>query len=202
MASALGLTLSNVKVAVHRLYKMSQLNRYCPECFKAEVSDGVCKNCGYEPYSPDLPTDEQLTSAKFNQVSPGNSLHAGNLLGSTVGYRDYGYSALGFTNRGFVLKQRIDESIEDPLLRRVKSDVMNELKRYYPSPEITDCAGKLCIKEVLEFQTRYPKLARSKNARDQLTNNVMKRLELLYAQFSAPGTSRRLHSYSEPANGR
>jgi hypothetical protein len=90
------------------------------------------------------------------------------------------YSALGFVNHGLVLKRRIERGIEDSLIVGVKSDVENELKRTFPSEAITDEAGRLVIKEVLEFRARYPGLATSKNLRKQLAENVINRLLLLH----------------------
>jgi hypothetical protein len=76
--------------------------------------------------------------------------------------------------------------MEDPLLKEVKSQVMNELKKYYPNETITDSAGRLAIKEVAEFRTKYPLLATSKNVKKQLTMNVMKRLDILYPFLARP----------------
>jgi hypothetical protein len=54
------------------------------------------------------------------------------------------------------------------------------LKIYYPAEVITDFAGKLCIKEVVEFRANFPLLAGSKNVRKQLVLRVMKRLQFVY----------------------
>jgi hypothetical protein len=77
----------------------------------------------------------------------------------------------------------MERGIEDPLVRAVKSDVENELKRSYPSEAITDEAGKLVVKEVLEFRARYPLLVASKNLRKQLATNVLRRLSILHPQL-------------------
>ncbi len=77
----------------------------------------------------------------------------------------------------------VERRIEDPLIVGVKSDVENELKRCYPDESITDEAGRLVIKEVLEFGARYPRLATSKNVRRQLAQNVVSRLRLLHPQL-------------------
>jgi hypothetical protein len=77
----------------------------------------------------------------------------------------------------------MERGIEDSLVGAVKSDVENELKRCYPSEAITDEAGKLCKKEVLELRARYPGLASSKNARRQCAENVLRRLEILHPQL-------------------
>lgn len=173
-ARSLGLTVTNVKVTVHRL-RMMNLTRRCPECFVGELVSGACQTCGCEPALPVVP--EEL---RFDAQSPTNNLQPGNELGSIIGRDGYGYTALGFTNNGLVVKRWIDRAIEDSLTTDVKSLVMNELKRYYPNEVVTDYAGRLVIKEVAEFRMRYPILATSKNVRKQLALNVMRRLEFLY----------------------
>jgi hypothetical protein len=169
MAEELHLSLSNVKKSLERL-RRKDLSRLCLECFAPCLYNGVCEGCGCEPASPDLPLE-----VNFDQQSPTNSLQAGSELGSEVDYR-----GVGFTNHWMILKRRIDSSLEGPLLRGVKSDVMNELKEYYPAAIVPDFAGKLCIKEVAEFRARYPLLAVSKNVRKQLAQNVIRRMKLLY----------------------
>ena len=175
IAQDLHLTLAGVKMALSRL-KRRDLSRVCPECFGSRVLNGVCEECGCEPALPVLPLE-----VRFDQQSQTNSLHAGSELGSQVDYR-----GVGFVNHWTILKRRMESSLEDSLLRGVKSDVMQHLKEFYPSEAITDYAGKLCVKETVEFRARYPKLATSKNVRRQLAENVIRRLELLYGQFRRP----------------
>lgn len=158
--------------AFHRL-RQRDLSRYCPECFRPRLLNGVCENCGFEPSTPVLPVE-----VRDDSQSPTNNLHPGNELGSEVDY-----TRLGFVNHGLVLKRRIERGIEDPLIKAVKSDIENELKRSYPSEVITDEAGRLAIKEVVEFRARYPGLATSKNVRKQLAENVISRLRLLHPQL-------------------
>jgi hypothetical protein len=171
-ARALKISYTNTLGAFYRLRKRN-LSRLCPECFNESILNGVCVNCGFEPSAPSIPIEVSLDSQ-----SPTNHLHAGNLLGGETDY-----NALGFVNHGMVLKRRIERGIEDPLVRNVKSDVENELKRAYPSESITDEAGRLVIKEVLEFRARYPGLATSKNLRRQLVENVINRLRFLHPQL-------------------
>lgn len=97
------------------------------------------------------------------------------MLGSDVDYKH-----IGFENHWVIMKRRVERGVEDNLVRSVKSDVENELKRAFPSEAITDEAGRLVVKEVLEFRARYPGLAASKNVRRQLYVNVMNRLLLLH----------------------
>lgn len=90
------------------------------------------------------------------------------------------YEAIGFANHWAILKRRVERGVEENLVLSVKSDVENELKRAYPGEAIADEAGRLVVKEVLEFRARYPDLALSKNLRAQLVNNVMNRLRFLH----------------------
>jgi hypothetical protein len=166
------MSYTNTLAAFHRL-KSRDLTTLCPECFIPTLLSGVCRNCGFEPDAPGVPIEVRLDSQ-----SPTNHIHAGNLLGSETDY-----NALGFVNQGFILKRRIERGIEDPLTRAVKSDVENELKRTFPGEIITDEAGRLVIKEVMEFRARYPGLATSKNVRRQLAENVMNRLWLRHPQL-------------------
>jgi hypothetical protein len=183
-ARALKLSESNVREAFFRLRKRSGLERLCPCCFNTSVVDGVCHVCGFERDDPVLPVELRTDSQRASVDVGTNFLHAGNLLGSRADY----YAKLGFVKHGAHLRYRIERAIEDPLIRGVKSDVMNELKRFYPPEPITDEAGRLCVKEVLEFRARYPGLAKSKNVRGQLAENVIARLQFLHPQLRAVRT--------------
>jgi hypothetical protein len=169
------MSYNNVLGAFHRL-RRRDLSRYCLECFKPTIVGGVCVKCGAERDAPNDPIDP--TEVIRDSQSPTNWLHPGNLLGS-----DTDYSRIGLVNHGFVLKRRLERSIEDPLISAVKSDVENELKRTFPNEAISDEAGKLVIKEVHEFKTKYPGLASAKKVRKQLAENVIKRLGLLHPQL-------------------
>lgn len=183
IGAALGISKNNVWVTTHRLRKMD-LSTHCPECWSGSLLDGVCQSCGFEPAAPYLPLD-----VRFDQQSPTNHLHSGNELGSIIGPRgDFNELRLKgiYPNDGLLVKQRMDRSIEDSLTRDVKSELLQFLKSFYPTEAISDYAGKLCIKEVVEFRAKYPLLAASKNVRRQLAINVMKRLKLLYPILSRP----------------
>jgi len=171
-AKALRMSYSNVLGAFYRLRKRD-LTRYCIECNRPTLFNGVCVNCGAEREAPRI-----RSAAVHDSQSPTNWLHAGNLLGSETDY-----DQIGFVNHGFVLKRRVERGIEDPLIISVKSEVENELKRTFPSEAVTDEAGRLVVKEVLEFKARYPGLASSKNVRKQLAENVINRLMLLHPQL-------------------
>jgi hypothetical protein len=179
IADALHITPNNVKVTIHRLRKLD-LTRRCPECWCESLFGDICQACGFEPSVPDIPA-----ALRFDEQSPTNHLHSGNQLGSEVDYNDLRVKGV-YGNDGLLLKQRMDRAIEDSLTRDVKAQVMQDLKAYYPTEAITDYAGRLCIKEVLEFRARYPLLAASKNVRKQLAINVMKRLEFLYPALCRP----------------
>lgn len=183
IASALHISKNYVKVTVYRLRKLD-LARRCPECWADSLAGGVCQACGFEPAAPNVPLE-----VRFDEQSPTNSIHEGNQLGSMIGklgdYDQLGLKGM-YPNDGLLLKRRMDAALEDPLIRQVKSEVMEWLKEYYPPEAITDYAGKLCVKEVVEFRTNYPKLARSKNLRKQLAIRVVARLRFLYPALRRP----------------
>jgi hypothetical protein len=137
---------------------------------KETLFGGVCQSCGIEPSAPAVPFE-----ANPGSQSPTNNIHPGNELGSEVDY-----ASIGFVNHWLVLKRRVERGIEDPLIKAVKSDVENELKRSYPNESVTDDAGRLAIKEVLEFRARYPALATSKRVRAQLAERVIGRIRLIH----------------------
>jgi hypothetical protein len=171
-ARALKMSYSNVLGAFYRLRKRD-LTRYCIECNRPTLFNGVCVNCGAEREDPRI-----FTAAVHDSQSPTNWLHPGNLLGSETDY-----DRIGLVNQGFVLRRRIERGIEDPLIIAVKSVVEDALKRSFPSEITTDEAGRLAVKEVLEFKARYPGLASSKNVRKQLAQKVINRLRLLHPQL-------------------
>ena len=176
IARELKMSVANVKQGLWAL-RQRRLDRLCPECFEEDLINGICRRCGFEPLAPSLPVEILKDSQ-----SPTNSIHPGNFLGSETDYQKVA-KKLHFVNHGEILKRRVERGIEDPLVKAVKSDVENELKRSYPSEAITDEAGKLCKKEVLELSARYPSLVSSKNARKQCSENVLRRLEILHPQL-------------------
>ncbi len=183
VADALHISRNNVKVTMHRLRKLD-LTKRCPECWSESLFGDVCQSCGFEPTAP-------ATSAilRFDEQWPVNHLHVGSSLGSVVGKRgDFNELKIKgvYGNDGLLLRQRMDRALEDSLTRDVKSDVMQQLKVYYPTEAVTDYAGRLCVKEVAEFRSGFPLLARSKNVRKQLSLNVIKRLEILYPFLCRP----------------
>ena len=173
---ALKLSPGNVREALWEL-RRRDMARVCPECWTGQLIGGVCQGCGFEPCEPVLPFDIMRDSQH-----PTNSLHPGNMLGSVTDYKEVA-KAYGFSNQGFVLKRKMDRQTEIPLLDAVRSDVANALDGG-SRPEITEEAGRLCVKEWREFQARYPKMATSKLARRQLTENVLSRLWLLHPELN------------------
>ena len=168
----LKLSPGNVREALWEL-RRKDLSRVCPECWEGQIIGGVCQSCGFEPFEPVLP-NEVLADSQH----PTNSLHPGYMLGGMTDYQEVA-KAYGFSNQGFVLKRKMDRQIETPLLDTVRLDVANSLDGG-TTPEITEEAGRLCIKEWREFNARYPKMATSKLARRQLAENVLARLRLLH----------------------
>ena len=169
---ALKLSPGNVREALWEL-RRRDMAQVCPECWTGQLVGGVCQGCGFEPFEPVLPVDIMPDSQH-----PTNSLHPGGMLGSMTDYKEVG-KAYGWSNQGFVLQRKLDRQIETPLLDAIRSDVANALDGG-SRPEITEEAGRLCVKEWREFQARYPKMATSKLARKQLTENVLARLRLLH----------------------
>lgn len=160
---------------MHRLRRL-RLDSTCPECFRPQLLGGVCQHCGFEPAIPRVPPEPSRDSH-----SPTNLIHPGNSLGSELDYR-----SVGFANNGTVVKRWIERTLEDPLVLSVKSDVMEELKRWYPDERVTNLAGRLCLKDVAEFRASYPLLTTSKNLRRQLAANVIARLSLVYPFLRQP----------------
>lgn len=180
VAEQLHLSLSNVKVTIHELRKRSNLPRLCPECFSPTVFSGICHSCGCETLAPQVPVD-----VDFEKQSPTNSIHAGSMLGSEVDFLELRMKGV-YPNDGLLLKQRMDRTLEDFLTAQVKSQVMDWLKASYPAEAITDYAGRLCIKEVLEFRANYPLLRTNKNVKKQLGLRVISRLKFLYPSLCRP----------------
>ena len=173
---ALKLSPGNVREALWEL-RRRDLSRTCPECFGPLLVGGVCQKCGFEPFEPVLPVEVMPDSQH-----PSNALHPGNMLGSSIDYKEIA-KAYGWSNQGFVLQRKMDRQIETPLLDVIRSDVANALDGG-TKPEITEEAGRLCIKEWREFQARYPRMSSSKLARRQLTENVLGRLWLLHPELN------------------
>ena len=172
VAADLKISESNVKEGLWELRQRKDLDRRCPECFAPQLLNGICQSCGFESDAPSLRVDVVPDSQ-----SPVNHLHVGNLLGSEVEYR-----SIGFGNHWAILKRKIEGKLEENLVREAKSGVMEALKAFYPAESITDEAGRLIVKEVLEFQARYPGL-RPKGLGAAIISNVLARLELRHPQL-------------------
>jgi len=82
------------------------------------------------------------------------------------------------------------EPKQDALLKAVCSDLLQDLKKTYPSDEISDMAARLASEEVRTFRANYPMLTRPKALKQQLVQNVIRRLELLYPQLPRQGRGR------------
>lgn len=93
------------------------------------------------------------------------------------------YSGLHFENHPAIIKRRVEDSIEEPLVKACKSDVMNWLKYFYPDDRITDLAGRLVVKAVRDLHTKLPHLVTSKHARKQVVENVIGTLKLSFPQL-------------------
>lgn len=93
IARVLKMTLPSVKMAMLRLRKR-HLDRLCPECFTESLRNGVCENCGFEPFEPVLPLE-----VKPDSQNPTNAIHAGNLLGSETEYQATAHARTGPSNR-------------------------------------------------------------------------------------------------------
>ena len=169
---ALKLSPGNVREALWEI-RRRDMAQVCPECWTGRLVGGVCQKCGFEPFEPVFPVEFMPDSQH-----PTNRLHPGNMLGSETDYQAVA-KAYGWSNQAFVLKRKIDRTIEAPLLDAIRSDVANALDGG-SRPEISEEAGRLCVKEWREFQARYPRMSTSKLARRQLTENVLSRLRLLH----------------------
>lgn len=167
---------ANIREGLWRLRKRN-LAVTCSECMKEKVFNGVCENCGFEPDAPVLPLEVMADSQ-----SPTNHIFPGNSLGSDVDYQAL-RKAGAFTSNEQVVKRWINSTIEDSLLRGVKSDVLELLKSSFPNEKVTDEAGRLCVKETVELLSRYPKLETAKYARAAIVQNVLARLKLLHPQL-------------------
>ena len=80
----------------------------------------------------------------------------------------------------------MEREIETPLLDMVRSDVANALDGG-ANPELTEEAGRLCVKAWREFQAGFPLMVTSKLARRQLAENVLARLRLLHPGLKVSG---------------
>ena len=75
------------------------------------------------------------------------------------------------------------EPRQDPLLKSVRSSLLQALKEIFPSDEVSDMASKLASDGVRTFRMDYPMLIAPKGLSDQVVQNVLRRLELLYPQL-------------------
>jgi hypothetical protein len=91
-------------------------------------------------------------------------------------------SKLPLSSKRELLATEISRATEDALTSTAKSRVMEELKRYFPEEAISDEAGRLVLKEVIEFRSRYPGL-NPKGLAYQISENVLNRLRLLHPRL-------------------
>jgi len=167
-AQELKISHSNAKKTHYLLKLRKDLDRRCPECFRPTFFSLVCHSCGFQGDRPSVPVE-----GYFDQISPVHSIQPLNGLGSQT---NYSLLHLGYGGRN--IKHLIERS-EDPLLEACKASLWQELKSYMLKDEVVEEATRLLIKEVVEFRVKYPLLVNSKAAKQQLVNNVLKRLKLV-----------------------
>jgi hypothetical protein len=97
-------------------------------------------------------------------------------LGSQTDYNHLKLQYGGINIRHWVESK----TVNDPLLERCKSDLWEALKGPAPPDRIVEEATRLLIKEVKEFEYRYPDLVHSTKVRSQLVKNVLYQIGLRY----------------------
>jgi hypothetical protein len=178
-AKELHISYDNARQLHHRLLSYPNLHKRCPECFRPNLQGLVCTNCGAELDIPNLPQ-----GIKFEETSPVHTIQPLNGLGSVTPYQggrdsEGNWRPLKMQYGGRNV-QHLVEVTKNSLLERCKSELWERLKEVMPEDSVTEEASRLLAREVLEFQARYPPLARSGNATRALVDNVMKLMTLRY----------------------
>jgi hypothetical protein len=184
-AVALHISESNARMIATRLRRRSDHGRLCPLCFASAFYRGACQKCGFEAGA-----DVQPVTLDFESQNPVHRILRGDGLGSELTTSNYAALARKMYQRdklppGLLRNHgrnlaHLAEPKDDSLLRAVRSDLLEELKRSYPNDGISDMAAKLATQEVREFRARYPLLGSPKRLREQVVGNVLARLRLLY----------------------
>lgn len=187
VAAEVGLTYLAVRLARHRLRMTGNLYLYCPVCFTPSLLGLTCGNCGAELDRPQVPVE-----ASFDSQSPVHSIQPGSGLGS---YNEYDQRGLVLkTSTGKVVSRlrlnyggtnikHLLERAENPLLERSKSLLWEALKGPALPDGVVEQASRLLIKEVKEFEYRYPGLIRSHKVASQLVENVLDLVVLRYPRL-------------------
>jgi hypothetical protein len=187
VAKEVRLTYLAVRLARHRLMIKDNLHDYCPICFTPSLQGLVCTNCGAELDRPQVPTE-----MPFDSQSPVHSIQPGGGLGSHADYDLRGLvsrdsagkvtSRLRLTYGGVNIKHLLETS-DDPLLERSKSLLWEVLKGPAPPDDVVEQASRLLVKEVREFEFRYPELISGHKVAGQLVQNVLRLVVLRYPRL-------------------
>ena len=161
------------RVAKHNLSRRKDLARLCPECFQPTLEGLVCRTCGVELDQPE---------ALESDGSPVHSIQPLNGLGSQTSYL-----ALRFSYGGQNIAHLVERA-SNSFLERCKSLLWGELKGPMLPDGTVEEANRLLVKEVIDFRARYPMLAKSKRAAEQIVENVMGKVRLRYPAYFEPLT--------------
>ena len=187
VAAEVGLTYLAVRLARHRLRMKKNLHLYCPICFTPSLQGLACGNCGAELDRPQVPVE-----ASFDSQSPVHSIQPGNGLGS---YNEYDQRGLVLkTSTGTVVSRlrlncggtnikHLLEKVEDPLLERSKSLLWEALKGPALPDDVVEQASRLLVREMKDFEYRYPGLISGHKVVSQLVQNVLDLVVLRYPKL-------------------
>jgi hypothetical protein len=170
MGRELRMSHCNARQARARLKKRQDLDRLCPECFQPRLTGPGCLSCGFSK-------DEDTVLPAESAIDSHSVVYSIQPLGGLGSVTDYDALRPAYGGRNIA---HLVEKPTDPLLERCKSELWQQLKEVMPPDSVVEEATRLLTKEVREFKTRFPALAHSTKAKQQLVDNVLKLLAVRY----------------------
>ncbi len=159
-----------------RCRKRRDFSRLCPVCFQPKRVGLQCHGCGTELDSISSVEIDFDSQYPVHRIQP---------LGGLGSMTSYGLVSrrMKLNNTGAILKQRAEHDSPSPF-QAAKKQMLQWLKGFTPSEDITDAAYRLLSREFSEFENRYPNVRINPQIRTQLLNNAEQRLALAYPQVS------------------
>ena len=152
--------------AWERLRASHDLTKLCPICFHETLFNGVCHTCGFEDKD-----SLEYESSELSSHEPVFMIQSHNGLGTETDYSML-HLKYGAKNIAHLVEHEKDRRFE-----KIKSMLLEELKRDYPDPEITNLAARILKYEYLKFKVFYPDLLDKTDFGSILIKGVLKELK-------------------------
>ncbi len=168
-----------------RLRRKKDFGRLCPICFAPVFYSAACHACGFT-----VDGQSQRVELDFDATSPVHRVLPDHGLGGHMSTSNYARLARmmyqseklspALLRTHAASLAHLAEPRQDPLLKSIRSKLLQVLKELYPDDVVSDMASKLASDEIRSFRIDNPLLTNPKELADQTVLKVLDKLSLLY----------------------